>query len=287
MKDKKETFILKCATQIENLLVTIFFHTAPDTNEVTVNPNHTHSYSELFFCTHGALSICTTTSHFTLNPGEMIIMPPLIQHRSLPQGEDDSYVAIGLVAERYPNGGTRNLYEELNPILTNGQIRLCKNAGLLLSIITEILSAPKETRSAYLTTQFLYHLLSMPWEIAEDYAFPRTTDMSTKDQERIIYFETLINSYFDQDLTIPKIASLMYMSTRQLARIVQKHYGVSIRKLIMNKRMEAAAKLLISTNDSSERIGEQVGFKAKSSFYREFCAYYGMTPSEYRRANKL
>jgi AraC-like DNA-binding protein len=88
------------------------------------------------------------------------------------------------------------------------------------------------------------------------------------DLRRIIKLEGLINTYFDTDIDASKLAEMLYISERQLARIVKRHYGRTIRRVITDRRLSVAAALLIETNQSAETISAAVGFGTKSSFYR-------------------
>ena len=76
---------------------------------------------------------------------------------------------------------------------------------------------------------------------------------------------------------------MLYISPRQLARIVKKRYGASLHQMIVKKRIESAAKLLVESNLSVEEIGSVIGFNTKSCFYRAFRDEYSMTPLQYRK----
>ena len=87
-------------------------------------------------------------------------------------------------------------------------------------------------------------------------------------------------------LTMKEIADELYISSRQLDRIVRKRYGKTLHKVIMETRVRTAEQMLLTTDMTVERIGRAVGFSSGAGFYREFSAAYGMTPAEYRRKQK-
>ncbi|MAD73529.1 MAG: hypothetical protein CML20_01770 [Rheinheimera sp.] len=51
---------------------------------------------------------------------------------------------------------------------------------------------------------------------------------------------------------------------------------------INEARIAAAKHLLLQTNDSVLTIAMAVGFNARSSFYKAFKIYTGLTPAQYR-----
>ena len=84
-------------------------------------------------------------------------------------------------------------------------------------------------------------------------------------------------------LTRWEVAGKLFISTRQLDRICQKRFGKSFHDQITERRLSAAVKMLTETALTVDEIGRQVGFPAKSGFYRAFTAMFGMTPFQFRK----
>ena len=102
------------------------------------------------------------------------------------------------------------------------------------------------------------------------------------DDARIVRLEHLINVSYPQNLTAKEVAEKLYICQRQLNRIAIRCYGVSFRRALINRRLQAAKEHLESSSLPIYAIREAVGFKSDSSFLRAFTARYGMTPREYR-----
>ena len=60
---------------------------------------------------------------------------------------------------------------------------------------------------------------------------------------------------------------------------------MTVRNAITEKRIITSGLLLQETFDSIDAICVAVGFKSKSTFYREFRKKYGTSPSAYRKQN--
>ncbi|MDG1211928.1 MAG: helix-turn-helix domain-containing protein [Paracoccaceae bacterium] len=53
-----------------------------------------------------------------------------------------------------------------------------------------------------------------------------------------------------------------------------------------DRRIEAAAEALLTTNSKIEIIAQNSGFLSRSNFYREFQGVHGITPAAYRKAGE-
>jgi AraC-like DNA-binding protein len=274
-----------CRARIGNISFSILTQNKDAFNALAGMTMHTHTFTEVLCCIRGVRTICTDTTIYHLHPGEMMIVPPAIRHHSPPPEEKDSVqpAGFGLFAELCSDDPGQDLYSQVAPLLTDGMIRLYKGAEKMITLLSDIMADPQNPRNVYRIAQFLENLTEMPCTVSGEQPSASGSVPADMDYIRLTRLEALINGGFNYDLTLAQAAATLYLSERQLARIVQKHYGMSLQKLITGKRMNTAAKLLSSTNESAEDIGQKVGFQARSSFYLAFRLYFGMTPAEYRR----
>lgn len=99
-----------------------------------------------------------------------------------------------------------------------------------------------------------------------------------------------IDDFFEKNFAVSggkeELARLLFLSQRQLARLLQKDYGMGYQEKLVGARMDYAAMLLRTTDQPVFRIAEQVGYKSESAFYKAFSRQYHMTPLKYRKENK-
>ena len=252
-------------------------------NPLAVKMPHTHYFTEVFCCIRGQVTVCTDTDTYRLQPGEMLLIPSNILHYSLPPSGQDQVYGAGLFAELCPDEPGQDLYGQVAPLLADGTIRLYRDAEPMVALLSAIMEDVQNPRNVYRTAQFLEYLTERPCTVSGEQSSVSGGVLSEKDYFRLTRLEALISSSFHHGLTLSQAASALYLSERQLSRIVRKHYGMSLQKLVTVKRLETAAKLLASTGDCAEEIGQKVGFQARSSFYRAFRLHFGTTPAEYRR----
>lgn len=274
-------------TRIANLSLTLLKQAESAANHIAAIPLHKHNYTEVFLCTGGSLTVCTESMQIPLCCGDMLLIPPDILHHCLPaEREGDAASIFGVMAEQCTDEQDQDLFGQISPILTDGAIRLFQHAEALSPLVPRILSAPNSPHSACLTVKLLEFMMEAPCTVVANRSSEESSSMPDKDRQRIARLEMLINGGFNYNLTLSQAAAALYLSERQLARIVGKYYGMTLQKLVTHKRMETAANLLATTDESSEAIGLKVGFGAKSSFYRAFRMHFGMTPMEYRHAKR-
>lgn len=92
----------------------------------------------------------------------------------------------------------------------------------------------------------------------------------------------LANRGVDADaLRLEHIARRFEMSPRHM-RFILSEAGHSFRDLLREARFSVARKLLTSTDEHVDRIGEILGFSETSTFHRAFKSWTGETPQRYR-----
>jgi len=107
--------------------------------------------------------------------------------------------------------------------------------------------------------------------------------ITDSDSSRLHKLNILINSYFNQNISISEMAEELKISTRQLNRIIQKNYGCKFRRLIISKRMELASNLLLADKTLSIiDVAMRSGYNSANGFYAAFKDYFGCLPNEYR-----
>lgn len=95
--------------------------------------------------------------------------------------------------------------------------------------------------------------------------------------------EQLITEYYQEPLTLPEMASRLFVSPFYLQRTFTRLMNCSPGKYLNQKRVEAAKKLLAETTRTVTDIAMQVGFRTSAYFTQVFHKETGLTPTQYRR----
>lgn len=95
-----------------------------------------------------------------------------------------------------------------------------------------------------------------------------------------------IEGHYAKELTVEGIAQHLAVNRSHLSRVFRNHMEISIKEYILGVRINRAAFLLSSTEDSVEKIAEKVGFNSLVVFSRMFKKLTGETATAYRKRMK-
>jgi transcriptional regulator GlxA family with amidase domain len=92
-----------------------------------------------------------------------------------------------------------------------------------------------------------------------------------------------IADHLDQDLSAPVLAARMCVSERHLARVFTAETGVGPAAYVEAARVEAARRLLETTDDPLARVAAAAGLGSAETLHRAFRRRLATTPGAYRR----
>ena len=118
-------------------------------------------------------------------------------------------------------------------------------------------------------------------DLFEQKAAIQMTDKQVLCEQIVQYVK---NNYPDPDLCMASLAKQFFVSERFVYNAVQESTGMNVSALLLQCRMQEAARLLRDTQESVGSIAQKCGYPVESTFYRNFKKYYHMTPAEYKSA---
>ena len=83
-------------------------------------------------------------------------------------------------------------------------------------------------------------------------------------------------------VTVGELAQLVGLGSSRLAHLFKREARISIRDFIRERRLEAAASMLVMTDERISIIGYRVGFSDVSNFNHAFKRRFGVSPRAYR-----
>ncbi len=110
------------------------------------------------------------------------------------------------------------------------------------------------------------------------------TSPSRKPNQTINTAVDYIEKHFSEDFTINELAAHCNISPSRLSHLFDEELGTSPVKLRTTVRIENAAELLRSTDNSISSISQDCGWSSPIYFSKVFRSIIGTTPSEYRAA---
>lgn len=92
-----------------------------------------------------------------------------------------------------------------------------------------------------------------------------------------------VQEHFTEKITIASVAEALHYSQRQCQRVICNNLGISFTDLLTDFRLSYGKELLVTTDESIERIAEMAGFKSGKSFSWTLREREGVTPYRYRK----
>lgn len=98
--------------------------------------------------------------------------------------------------------------------------------------------------------------------------------------------EEYIGAHYTQAVTVQQIACAFHVDPEHLGRMYRKKLGKSIHQSISEKRIDYACRLLRTSEIAVQEVAGLSGFSDPFYFNKVFKKTVGMTPSQYRTAEK-
>ena len=230
---------------------------------------HTHFTYEVFFVTSGSLTL--VTEYYTrAYRSTVLIIPPKLKHFSVPTA-GESYCLLFSFDE---GSQAASMLEKQ---LSDGILAfpMAEDVAFYIRQFTE--KTMENTDEAEADAEHLACLI-----FARILAAIRQekTDLSRKKQQaskHISAIEAFINQNIHRKLALSDVSAAVYLSTKQIARIIEREYGCSFSELITDKRLAQAVLLLKNTDMKIADIAAQTFCGAPTYFYAVFKSKYGMS----------
>ena len=260
-------------------------------------PIHWHEEVEIIFISSGTCNYKLDLSTFIVNEGDILIIGSQKLHSLSRISEKNlkwvSFVFNMDMIKSLNSDGA--LLKYISPILNENHklpIKISKNDigyNCLLDTIQNIIKSYSEKDIAYELE--LKSLLFKFFSLLYRYNFITTNEnkniLTVKTIDKIKLVLNYIHTHYFEDISINKLANICDYSEYHFMRFFKKHMGLTCIQYINNYRLEKAALLLTSTNNSIMDISLETGFDSLSYFNKLFKKKYNITPKEFRLKNKL
>ncbi len=87
-----------------------------------------------------------------------------------------------------------------------------------------------------------------------------------------------INEHYSSNITLRDIAEHFFLSVSSVSHIFKDNFGVSIKKYIIEKRMNEI-RICLQNGEKPQAVSNDFGFSNYSTFYRSYCKHFGIPPS--------
>lgn len=104
----------------------------------------------------------------------------------------------------------------------------------------------------------------------------------TRDMHTARQTADYILQHLDKPLDIPSLTAISGRSKYSLERIFKKTFNQTVHQFILTKRLEAAYRLLTTTDLPIKQLAAMTGFRSITTFTMQFRKKYDVTPGALR-----
>lgn len=166
------------------------------------------------------------------------------------------------------------------------QYYIMRSTPRLEHIFSELYSVPEHIKKGYFKIKVLELLLFLS-ALEPDFSQAERRACSKSQVELAERVCGFLDENMDKRFTIEQLAAQFYVSSAQLKKCFYSVYDKSVYAYIRTYKMESAAVLLRTTDQTVAEIAGAVGYDNSSKFAKAFRDVVGLSPAEYRRETLL
>ncbi len=245
---------------------------------------HVHGILELHLITSGGGRLLTETESLCLREGDCVLVGKNTLHLlQASQGEPFERFELQIAYERQPDSSGFLRYLD--------ELRVCRwhdcdaLMDLSAAIGRELLQKEpvwRERLRAYfmlLLTELIRYARIDIYAMQTPLGPENSASLFAAD---LMAIDAILTS--DSRITAEGLASRLFISRRQLYRVLNRYQGATFKQKLMVFRMEAARRLLEDSDMPLSEVAQRVGYESAASFCKAFKKKTGVSPGTYRKA---
>ena len=91
-----------------------------------------------------------------------------------------------------------------------------------------------------------------------------------------------VNENYLEDISLSSMCDSMGYNVQYISRVFKTQVGMNFSTFLINKRIQKACSLLLSSDMTIQQIANEVGYSNMGFFYNSFKKIMGETPAEFR-----
>ncbi len=221
-----------------------------------------------------------------LKQGDFLVIKPLVRHRI--SADEKTHSCLGfMMVITFGNQESG----EAHPLLSlfagpKSYFMIPDEDGQLCSNLMRIQTEMTEKRPGWDTvvnSEFSCFIIRLARRIRYEMIDQSKGFMRIKDVDLARKIGEYIDYHYFSNVTRKDMADHFYLSVYQLDRLLLNLYNKSFRRLVLERRMEAARLYTEDTQLPFHEISEKLGYDSLSSFFISYKKYYGKTPGTMRK----
>lgn len=262
----------------------VFHYRDPKPDGVEV---HHHDFYEVYFLLGGDVSYWVEGQIYHLEPGDLLLINPMVLHRPVVAADSTLYERIVLWIDKnyldhFAEEGVclTHCFDSnvsfVNLLRPSSPMHKAELMAMLGELVRE--SYGSDYGSAlYAEGVFLKFMVELNRMSMHSSRKPEEQKDSSSLVSRVL---TYIGEHYSEDLSLEDLAQQFFVSKYHLSHEFSKTVGTGVYRYIMLKRL-TVAKQFLSEGLSPGEVCSRCGFKDYTNFFRAFKAEYGISPRSF------
>ncbi|MPM91031.1 HTH-type transcriptional activator RhaS [bioreactor metagenome] len=252
-------------------------------------PTHFHTdFYEIYLFRAGDVIYNIHMQQYSLNPGDMLLIPPNVMHWPIIRNSTQPYKRMFLwINEQYlrlMSSSDTDLAACFSAEMYGYVVHLSSQSFNDISFMIDQLIEVNQQQEygADLRRNALFLLIMLKINDACRNKQGAKAPVPLQSQ-RIHQVTEYINDHmYDPQLSLDSLADIFYVSKSTLSKSFMHHMGVSLHQYMIKRRMYGAHQML-SSSELPIKVAAQVGYADYSAFYRAFQKEFGYSPKLARK----
>ena len=231
-----------------------------------------HDYYEIYLLLRGNAEFTNTHMKQTIVPFQMVLIPPGEYHQFVVNENIDNYerCVINIYPEFLPLDILKTAFCRKELLTLSESDRITKHFAYLMNCLSSVDESDFSHILSAVATDIIF-LIKNSFEAQEVF----NESFNHLSFNLISY----IDEHFTEQIDLNMLSNRFFCSVSSLCHIFKSNFGISIKKYIIQKRINVA-KIALQRGEKPEEISVKCGFSNYSTFYRDYKKYFGVTPSE-------
>jgi len=262
-------------------------------NYPILKKDHTHDFYSLLFFTNGEGKIKVNNTYYSVKPGTICLISPCQIHSFEDAANMEGAIIFfhqDFYVEEFSFLRLLNLFsctsrltgETCNPCFNPDEADFMQVTGLVSLIENEYEKFTPANNSATIIRSFLNILLLRLTE----WSNLRSESIQGSDTVLINELSRLVDAYFIKEHNVSFYTTALNISEKGINDICQSHFNCGLKKILKDRLMQEARKLILSSELSVSQISYKLNFEDNSYFNKVFKHETGLTPKRFRDIHK-
>ena len=248
---------------------------------------HRHPGFELHYIHTGECKAICGEKRYILESETLFLVPPGVYHNLIHNNSDTLRLCVNFNLQKgdaslsEKSSRFYSMLEHIEPITVN--LHGSEAQWILNKIYQHLIS---DEDDIYKNDKILTLCSSLLLELIPHIAVGKPSKQQepeiTVREDVNFMIDSFLGTNFMSNNAKSRMASELYVSPRQLQRIIKKNYGMSYRQKLSETRIHIATDLLCNTDMQIHEIAEILGYSCSANFSAFIKRATGKTPSQIR-----